>query len=64
MIGDLTGDCFVSTSDLTIMLGNFGVTGVEYADGDLTGDGAVTTSDLTVMLGNFGLSCPGGPTIE
>lgn len=54
LIGDLNGDGYVNTADLTVMLGNFGQSGKRPSQGDLTGDGVVNTADLTQLLGNFG----------
>ena len=52
--GDITGDGVVSTSDLTELLGNFGMAVPPGTGGDFNEDGAVTTSDLTFLLGEFG----------
>lgn len=56
--GDLDGDSSVTSTDLSTLLGNFGmVSGAEQADGDLDGDGDVDSTDLSVLLGVFGASC-------
>ena len=54
LVGDITGDGAVTTTDLTILLGQFGQSVKPSTGGDLTGDGEVTTTDLTLLLGNFG----------
>lgn len=50
---DLDGDGTVSGSDLGLLLGNWGGSGV----GDLDGDGNVSGSDLGLLLGAWG-ACP------
>lgn len=55
---DLDGDHVVGLGDLTILLSNFGATGVSADDGDLTGEGDVNLNDLTIFLGEFGEFCP------
>ena len=40
--------------DLTILLENFGNSGITWSDGDFTGDGVVGGPDLTILLANFG----------
>ena len=49
-VGDLDGDNLVSTPDLLLMLGGWGLSG----PGDLDGNGIVSTNDLLLMLGNWG----------
>ena len=41
-------------NDLTIVLANFGQTGMTWSQGDFTGDGTVDVNDLTIVLSNFG----------
>jgi hypothetical protein len=50
---DLDGDLDVSTSDLLLLLGNWGGVGV----GDINGDGIVSTSDLLALVAHWGF-CP------
>jgi hypothetical protein len=50
---DLDGDGTVSGSDLGLLLGNWGGSGI----GDLDGDGNVSGSDLGLLLGAWG-ACP------
>lgn len=47
VFGDLDGNSFVNASDLTILLGNWGGSGL----GDLNGSGVVDASDITLLLG-------------
>jgi len=55
---DLNGDRVVDLSDLSILLSNFGRTGVDPADGDIDGDNDVDLADLSVLLAAFGMTCP------
>jgi hypothetical protein len=48
-LGDLNGDNVVDGSDLTIMLGAWGLIG-----GDLNGSGVTDGADLTILLGYWG----------
>ena len=41
-------------NDLTIVLANFGQTGMAWSQGDFTGDGTVDVNDLTIVLANYG----------
>jgi hypothetical protein len=57
--GDLDGDGDVDLTDLSILLGNYGMTsGGEYEDGDLDGDGDVDLADLSQLLAHYGETCP------
>jgi hypothetical protein len=47
---DLDGDGVVSASDLSILLGNWGGSGV----GDIDGNGVVNAGDLSALLGAWG----------
>ena len=51
---DLNGDCCVNVSDLLILLGNWGGTGI----GDIDENGIVNVSDLLILLGQWGQGCP------
>lgn len=56
--GDLDGNLVVDLSDLSIMLGNFGVSsGAGPEDGDLDGDQDVDLTDLSLLLGAYGAGC-------
>lgn len=57
LLGDANLDCVVDLTDLAIVLGNFGQTGVTRADGDVDEDGDVDLTDLARVLGSFGQSC-------
>jgi len=48
-VSDLTGDNFVTNSDLGVLLGAWGTDGV-----DLDGDGTTDSSDLGIMLAEWG----------
>ena len=41
-------------NDLTIVLSNFGQTGMTWSQGDFNDDGTVDINDLTIVLTNFG----------
>ena len=44
----------MDVNDLTIVLTNFGQTGITWSQGEFTGDGTVDVNDLTIVLANFG----------
>jgi hypothetical protein len=52
--GDAVGDGKVDINDLTIVLTDFGRSGMTWNTGDFNGDGKVDINDLTVVLANFG----------
>jgi T5SS/PEP-CTERM-associated repeat protein len=52
--GDANGDGRVDVNDLTIVLTNFGQTGMTWSQGEFTGDGTVDINDLTIVLANYG----------
>lgn len=52
--GDLDLDGDVDSTDLGVLLGNMGSSGVLWAAGDTDGDGDVDSDDLGRLLGNFG----------
>lgn len=59
VLPDLSGNGGgIDTNDLTILLGNFGLSVPPWTGGDLNGDGLVNTADLTAFLGVFGQTCP------
>ena len=55
--GDANGDGRVDINDLTIVLANFGTTGMTWSQGEFTGSGTVDINDLTIVLANFGTTC-------
>ena len=62
--GDANGDGTVDINDLTIVLSNFGRTGMTWSQGEFTGDGTVDINDVTIVLANFGQTSgesAGGP---
>ena len=54
--GDANGDGKVDINDLTIVLSNYGRTGMAWSQGCMDGDptGAVDLNDLTIVLSNYG----------
>ncbi len=56
--GDVNLDQTVNTSDLLVLLANFGQPVRPGTGGDVNNDGVVNTLDLTVMIGAFGQACP------
>ena len=54
--GDANGDGTVDINDLTIVLANYGQTGMTWSQGEFTGDGTVDINDLTIVLANYGQS--------
>ena len=52
--GDANGDGRVDINDLTIVLTNYGQTGMTWTQGEFTGDGRVDINDLTIVLTNYG----------
>jgi hypothetical protein len=52
--GDINGDGHVNIADLAILAGNWGKTGMTYAQGDLNGDGKVNISDLSILANYYG----------
>jgi hypothetical protein len=61
LIGDINRDRAVNGTDFAILAGNFGKTGMTYAQGDLNGDGFVNGSDFALLAGNFGKAVPAPP---
>jgi len=55
LVGDLSGDFVVDTTDLGVLIGSFGQSGPGI-DSDINGDGLVDTADLGIMIGAFGNS--------
>ena len=58
LAGDINRDRAVSGTDFAILAGNFGKSGMTYAQGDLNGDGFVNGSDFALLAGNFGRTVP------
>jgi hypothetical protein len=54
-LGDFSGDGYVGTPDLLILLGSIGCS-IDCTT-DLTGDDAITISDILSFLNYFGNSC-------
>ncbi len=55
--GDLNSDNHIDLTDLSILLVNFGQTGVGFRTGDLNGDNVVNLTDLSLLLVRFGQTC-------
>ncbi len=53
--GDVNGDGWVSSDDLTIIIDNWGQTGLGRGGGDLNGNGVVDGPDYTEVLSNWNL---------
>jgi len=58
--GDANGDGKVDINDLTIVLTNYGQTGMVWSRGDFNGDGKVDINDLTIVLTNYGNTAGSG----
>jgi hypothetical protein len=54
--GDANLDRKVDINDLTIVLANYGQTGMTWTQGEFTGDGTVDINDLTIVLAHYGRS--------
>ena len=59
--GDASSSGTVGIADLTIVLTNYGKSGMTWAQGDFTGDGTVDIQDLSILLAHFGESV--GPPV-
>jgi probable HAF family extracellular repeat protein len=59
--GDANLDGTVDINDLTIVLANYGQTGMTWSQGEFTGDGTVDVNDLTIVLAHFGQSLGSPP---
>ena len=60
LTGDANRDGRVDVNDLTIVLSNFGQTGMSWSQGDFNGDGRVDVYDLTIVLASFGSTAGAG----
>ncbi|MBL0921683.1 MAG: hypothetical protein IBJ10_06090 [Phycisphaerales bacterium] len=54
--GDANNDGVVNFADLNVLLGTYGLTGVDLP-ADANGDGNITFDDLNLLLGGFGQAC-------
>jgi hypothetical protein len=59
--GDANGDGKVDINDLTIVLANYGKTGMTWTQGEFTGDGTVDINDLTIVLAHYDTSLVTSP---
>jgi len=55
--GDANGDGAINGSDLSVLLGQFGLSTAPGSGADFNGDGVVDAADLSVLLARFGLGC-------
>ncbi len=63
--GDANLDGRVDINDLTIVLANYGQTGMEWSQGEFTGDGTVDINDLTIVLAHYGQTAGApGPAVD
>ena len=58
--GDANLDGRVDINDLTIVLTNYGQTGMVWSQGDFDNDGTVDINDLTIVLTNYGMTSSAG----
>lgn len=56
--GDLDGNHQVDLGDLTIVLGNYGLSPATPAQGDLDGNTVIDLSDISIELSLYGTICP------
>jgi probable HAF family extracellular repeat protein len=54
LYGDAVLNGTVDINDLTVVLANYGQTGMTWSQGEFTGSGTVDINDLTVVLANYG----------
>ena len=54
LFGDANLDGNVDINDLTVVLANYGQTGMTWTQGEFTGSGTVDINDLTIVLANYG----------
>jgi len=59
--GDFNLDGVVNATDLQLMKGSFGTSGVGYAGGNANCDTVVNATDLQILKGSFGSSVTGVP---
>ena len=55
-LGDANGDGKVDINDLTIVLTDFGQSGMTWSQGDFNADGRVDINDLSIVLANFDMT--------
>ena len=56
MPGDANLDGKVDINDLTVVLSNYGQTGMSWSTGEFTGSGTADINDLTIVLAHYGQS--------
>ena len=64
LAGDANLDGSVDSFDLTILLQNYGRSGMDWAQGDFDYDGVVGFSDLLLLAQNYGDSLNPAPQVE
>ena len=62
--GDFNQDGLIGTSDLLIILSNYGCLGCNYAQGDVTLDYVIGAADINWILAYWGDVCPLGPDLQ
>ena len=62
--GDANLDGRVDINDLTIVLANYGQSGMTWDQGEFTGDGTVDINDLTIVLAHYGQSIGGAGSLS
>ena len=64
-LGDANGDGRVDINDLTIVLNNYGQSGMSWSQGSMDGDptGTIDINDLSIVLGNYGTSYSAGAAL-
>ena len=55
--GDINGDGIVNGSDLSVLLGFWGLCNTDLCPADLDGNGVINGADLSILLGGWG-ACP------
>ena len=60
-MGDFTLDGRVNVTDIQVMRGSFGISGLGWADGNANCDSLINLTDLQLLQPYYGLSkCEGG----
>ena len=57
-MADVTGDCAVDLTDLSVVLSGYGLFSARHDQGDVNFDGLVDLADLSDVLAAYGAVCP------